>query len=91
MMAGEVEMEFSAGDKVLVPSCMARVPRHRKLVLGRVLEAGVYEGLELVQVWQYNHEPKCMAGWFEPHELKHAESAARGVPTRWTGTLALTV
>ena len=61
--------------KVLAPSYMAHVKRHRKYVFGRILKVCFLKDLTLVQVWQYNHEPKCMAGWFLPSELKEKNGA----------------
>ena len=70
-------MKIKIGEKVLAPSYMAHVRRHHSHVVGRVLDIITEKGLRLIQVWQYNHEPKCMAGWFESSELKTCEHAEK--------------
>lgn len=66
--------EIAVGQVVLVDNDLPRHRRRRRLVRGRVLrKVPGQDGIpNLVQVWARHIEPKAMARWFSPAELRRA-------------------
>ncbi len=64
--------KLAIGQRVLSPSPFRAFPRHRKLLVGAIIEKVPINGrrLRLLRVWRKRHEPKEIAGWFEATDLQ---------------------
>jgi len=72
--------EVRPGMKVLAPSFMRHVARHRRRLTARVLRTfRTHEDLELVEV-VFNGEPLSLSAYFEADELIRADSPERMAP-----------